>query len=367
MFKNLLPGFVLIFCSTWLAAAEEPITVKTDVSQSVVAWPLPKAETVRTEFVRWLEAILPENEEVRLKILEAWPKAEGTQSGERIFQRTIGAMSAAAPPIAAFLQICDELAWKEQPFGQAVVVPQIPLQSLLTVGDETSTAYLVGSLRFYLALRLIQARLYDEAATVLDQLTQENSVDPCGVLLHRAVVYRQLDDREKGVGAIRQFRKSAELDVLVPRRYLELAKLLDAEFDGSPKNAEDPTNISRKMDDVRRRLGKGRTNDETQEAEDGVLKSLDKLIEKIELKLKECQQSGEAEGRQANSPADDSRILKQKGPGNVDRKEFESQGNWGDLPPKEREKALLRIEQDFPAHYRDIIEQYFREMAARPE
>jgi hypothetical protein len=309
-----------------------------------------------------LETVLPNDEETRQKILAAWPETEGTLSGERIFQRVVGAMGTASAPVAAFLQVCDELAWKELPFGRAVAVPQIPLQALL--GDEQ--AYLVGSLRFYLVLRLIQARLYDEAASVLDLLTPENCVDPCGVLLNRAVVCSQLDDREKGVLAIKQFRKAAEQDALVPRRYLELAKLLDADFQNSPKDAENPSNISRKMDDVRRRLGKGRTDDNTQEAEDGVLKSLDKLIEKIEEKMKQCQ-TGEGEGQQANKPADDSRILKQKGPGNVDRKEFDPIGNWGDLPPKEREEALLRIEQDFPAHYRDIIEQYFREMAARPE
>ena len=364
MSKKFSLGFTLILCSAWLAVAEEPITVKTDVSQPTVVWPLPKAETVRAEFVHWLETVLPEDEAARQKILAAWPETEGTLSGELLFQRIVGTMATASPSVAAFLQVCDELAWKELPFGQTVIVPQIPLQAL--VGDEKSTAYLVGSLRFYLVLRLIQARLYDEAATVLNLLTPENSVDPCGVLLHRAVVYSQLDDREKGAEAIKQFRKTAEQDALVPRRYLELAKLLDADFQNSPKEEENPTNISRKMDDVRRRLGKGRTNDETQECEDGVLKSLDKLIEKIEEKMKQCQGAGN-EGQQANNPADDSRILKQKGPGNVDRKEFEPQGNWGDLPPKEREEALLRIEQDFPAHYRDIIEQYFREMAARPE
>ena len=363
MSRTLPLGLVLLLCFVELAVAGEPITVKTDVSQPI--WLLPKPETVRMEFVRWLEAILPEDEAAQQNILATWPEAEGTLSGEQLFQQVVRAMATASPSVAAFLQICDELAWKESPFGQPVHVPQIPLQAL--VGDEKSTAYLVGSLRFYLVLRLIQARLYDEAATVLDQLTPENSVDPCGVLLHRAVVCSQFDDREKGITAIKLFQKTAEQDVVVPRRYLELAKLLEADFQNSPKEDENPANISRKMDDVRRRLGKGRTDDDTQEAEEDVLKSLDKLIEKIEQQMQQRQQAEGDEGQQANNPADDSRILKQKGPGNIDRKEFDPGDNWGDLPPKEREETLLRIEQDFPAHYRDIIEQYFREMASRPE
>ena len=365
MSKNFTFGFVLVLCSAWYAVAEGPITVKTDLSNPTVVWPLLKPETLRSEFVRWLEAVRPDDKESREKILATWPETEGSPSGEQMFRQTIGAMAAASPPIAAFLQACDELAWKELPFGQAVVVPQVPLQAL--VGETSSTAYLAGSLEFYLALRLIQSRLYDEAAAVLDRLTPENSVDPCGVLLHRAVVCNQLGNVEKGVSAIKEFRKSVEQDALVPRRYLELAKLLDADFQNSPKEPENPTNISRRMDDVRRRLGQGRTDENTQEAEDGVLKSLDKLIEKIEQQMQQRQQDGESEGQQANRPADDSRILRQKGPGHVDRKDFDPEGNWGELPPKEREEALLRIEQEFPAHYRDIIEQYFREMAAKSE
>ena len=363
MYKTLPFGFVLFLCFIGLAVAAEPITVKTDVSR--LAWPHPEPKTVRMEFARWLEAVLPEDEAVRQNILATWPAAEVALSGEQLCQRVVGAMAMASPSVAAFLQTCDELAWKESPFGQPVIVPQIPLQAL--VGDEKSTAHLVGSLRLYLVLRLVQARLYDEAATVLDQLVPESCVDPCGMWLHRAVVCSQLGDHEKGGEAIKQFRKTAEHDVLVPRRYRELAKLLEADFQNSPKETENPTNISRKMDDVRRRLGKGRIDDDTQEAEEDVLKSLDKLIEKIEQQMQQRQQTEGNEGQQANKPADDSRILKQKGPGNVDRKEFDPGDNWGDLPPKEREEALLRIEQDFPAHYRDIIEEYFREMASRPE
>ncbi len=364
MSRNFLLGFFVVFFSACFAVAEEPITVKTDVSTIDVVWALPKSETVRAEFVRWLETVQPD-EEIRRKTLAAWPESEGTLSGEQLFKRVVGAMDAASPPIAAFLEICDRLAWNELPFGQKIQIPQVPLQAL--AGEEPSTAYLVGSLKFHLALRLVQARLYDEAATILDPLTPENSVDPCGVLITRAVVCSQLGDAEKGVAAIKQFRKTTEQDPLVPRRYLELAKLLDADFKNSSKDAENPSNISRKMDDIRRRLGKGRTDDGTQDAEDGVMKSLDKLIEKIEQKMKQQQESGEGEGQQANKPADDSRILKQKGPGNIDRKEFNPGENWGDLPPKEREEALLRIEKEFPAHYRDIIEQFFREMAAKPE
>jgi hypothetical protein len=35
------------------------------------------------------------------------------------------------------------------------------------------------------------------------------------------------------------------------------------------------------------------------------------------------------------------------------------------LPPKDRQEALQQIGKDFPAHYRDMIEQYFRKAGQR--
>jgi hypothetical protein len=47
----------------------------------------------------------------------------------------------------------------------------------------------------------------------------------------------------------------------------------------------------------------------------------------------------------------------------VDQKKIGSKSGWGDLPPKEREEALQQISKDLPAHFRDVIEEYFRKLA----
>jgi hypothetical protein len=52
-----------------------------------------------------------------------------------------------------------------------------------------------------------------------------------------------------------------------------------------------------------------------------------------------------------------------RAPGQVTPKKFSNKGEWGDLPPKEREEAVQQIGRDFPSHYRDAIEQYFRRLA----
>lgn len=343
--------------------AEEPITVKTEVKKEAESWPVPAFLELRRELETWLasESIADENR--RREILSSWPdvEPEPKMSGEVLFDRVIQVMRNASEPVAKYLDDCDTAAWQALPFGQPLVPPQVPLQVYL---GESGTKFLYASLRYYLAQRLIQARFYDEALAVLDEMTPENTIDPTGVLLARAVACSRLSQPEKGLIAIGDFRKTEENEVSLPRRRTELAKLLEFELNEQNKDQQNPEQISRQMDDVRRRLGQGRTGKETQESEKDVMKSLDKLIEKIEEQAKK--QGGDCEGdqgRQANKPADDSRILKQKGPGNVDRREFDPDGNWGELPPKEREEAIIKIEKEFPPHYRDIIEQYFREMA----
>jgi len=100
-----------------------------------------------------------------------------------------------------------------------------------------------------------------------------------------------------------------------------------------------------------------------------VIASLDKLIEEIEKQQQQQQQQGAGGGRSAppSQAMPDSRIAGAKGPGNVDRKNLGRTAGWGDLPAKDREEALQQIGKDFPAHYRDIIEQYFRKLATEDE
>ncbi len=59
----------------------------------------------------------------------------------------------------------------------------------------------------------------------------------------------------------------------------------------------------------------------------------------------------------------DSKIAELKAPMQVDRRDIGNKSGWGDLPPKEREQALQQIGREFPAHYRELVEQYFRELA----
>ena len=63
-------------------------------------------------------------------------------------------------------------------------------------------------------------------------------------------------------------------------------------------------------------------------------------------------------------PAEESRIMRGKGPGEVNKKNVGSESGWGNLPPKQRDEAMQQIGRDFPAQYREAVEEYFRRLAA---
>jgi hypothetical protein len=97
------------------------------------------------------------------------------------------------------------------------------------------------------------------------------------------------------------------------------------------------------------------------------VKSLDKKIDKLQQQQQQCQQAAQNGGQmQPSRPMQDSRLPGLKAPMQVDQRDIGHQAGWGDLPPKERERALQQVGRDFPAHYRDLIEQYFRELANEP-
>ena len=306
-------------------------------------WATPKTDVIQAE----LAPFLKDGE-----VLSA-----DFSSGATRYEEIIKILRRSSEPIRNYLDQCDRLAWQELPFAQPIVLPKTPLN--IHVG-ETQTNYLFGTLRYYLAQRLMQARLFDEAKKVLEDLTPKNSVNPEGVLISKAVIFHHFSEKEEGLAALKEFRAVAGREH-VSRRTAELAKLLQFDWERESKD-EETQKIARQMNDVRRRLGQGRTDDDTQNAERETLQSLDDLIERLELQRQRQQQHGN-KGQQSNNPAEESGRFRQKGAGNVDRREFSPGDNWGNLSPKDREEALLKIEKEFPSYYRDIIEQYFREMA----
>ena len=49
----------------------------------------------------------------------------------------------------------------------------------------------------------------------------------------------------------------------------------------------------------------------------------------------------------------------------MERKNDANQGQWGDLPPRQEAKAKQLIGREFPSHYRQAVEEYFKKLAGR--
>jgi len=224
--------------------------------------------------------------------------------------------------------------------------------------DKATPALLAHNLRLCYGRYLAQESLFEEASEQLAGLEPTDVLDPSCLLFYQGVVYSQLLDRRQGIKALDRLLDEPEKS---PKRYVALARLMREDL----KSLEDDTldHIARRMDDVHRRLELGRGGPKVRKVQDGVIESLDKLIKQIEDQQRQQDQSASAGSTQSSRPADESRIMGGKGPGEVTQKNIGSKSGWGNLPPKQRDEAMQQIGRDFPSHYREVIEQYFKKLA----
>lgn len=218
--------------------------------------------------------------------------------------------------------------------------------------------------------RLLCARIYldddryDEAFALIEPLDADAVIDPASLTFAKGLAAYQLLKKEEGIKAFDALLENRDM---VPKRYVVLAERLKTRFENlKPDSLYE---ISRKMNDIGRRLDQGEAGKTVLRLEREVIESLDKMIKKLEDAQKAAQsaQSGNQGGNQSNNPAQKSALLGGKGPGNVTKRNIGAKTGWGDLPPKDRENALQELSRQFPSHYRDVIEQYFRELAREKE
>jgi len=283
------------------------------------------------------------------KVAELEKAWSGENNSLDVLDRLARTLSQGDPRVASLVQFCS----------QPLAARTLPDDAWMN--DVTISAFVRSNMRLYYGRYLAHSLLYDEAADQLRQVTPDAVVDPSALLFYQSVAFHRLLEKEPGLRALDRLL----VDVAdVPQRFRAVAALMKVDL----QQLDDATldHISRRMDDIRRRLDLGRAGEKVVKIEDGVIESLDKLIEEME---KQQQQQGGGSGSgggnmRPSSPMQDSKIAKTKGPGEVDRKRIGDSAGWGDLPPKQREEAMQQIGKDFPAHYRDVIEQYFRRLAS---
>ncbi len=222
--------------------------------------------------------------------------------------------------------------------------------------------FVTTNLQAWLGRNLAEQRLYDEALQQLSAVDPHFAIDPAAVLFYRAVAAQETLAIPEALTSLAQLLDETEQ---VPARYATVAELMQLELESL--QSQSLGEIARLMNDSERRLDLGRAGEQVQDVQERIVAGLDELIKKIE-----AQQGGGGGGgggsnsNEPSSAAGDSQVKGAPAPGETDPKKFGKDGNWGDLPPKEQAAAKNLINRDFPSHYRQAIEMYFKKLAGRP-
>lgn len=310
------------------------------------SWTPPTEADVRRRVLEWLASSNAAADVANLQ-RDAWPEpAATTAAADDLLDRVMATFTAVDPRCAALRGDLDaDRSWLDAEGGD----------------------FQRDAVRLWLGRELVRDDRFDDALALLVGLDPAAAVDPAALLFHRAACQHWLLDAD---AAIDSLDKLLERAGGIPVRYERLARLMRADITALEDESLD--HIARRMRDVTRRLDQGRAGPRTREVQDGVIDSLDKLIAAIEKQQQQCQQQGASGAGGAGrggegKPMEDSQLADGKGAGEVARRDLGDKDGWGNLPPHQRDEALQQIGREFPAHYREAIEQYFKRLAAGSE
>ena len=167
--------------------------------------------------------------------------------------------------------------------------------------------------------------------------------------------------------AVTSLRRFAQQFPNAPARLTITAQQLLIELEGrQPGQVSDVADL---MIYAGRRLGHADSGDRPQQRQAEAIALLDELIEEAENREKGGGGgSGGSGSRAPSNPMGRSQLpggstgqtqlgaLPQANPGDA----------WGAMPPAEREEILQSLQQRFPSRYRQLVEQYFEELATQP-
>jgi hypothetical protein len=308
----------------------------------------PPADVVRARTLEWVAQRVAGDKARLEEIGRLWALPDEAPTAQALFDLCIQSFTLADAATGKFVEDCH--------LQRASLLAPDPK----VLEDEGAGRFYVANLSLYYGRYLAHRQMFEESLDVLDKTSIAEVVDPASLLFFRAVCQHHLLMKAEGLATIEQLLKNTEG---VPVRYSTIASLM--QFDLEALRDQSLDEVARKMTDVKRRLGLGRTGEKVQKKEDEIIVTLDELI-----KREEEQNGGGGGGgpggqqNRSSNPADDSRIKGATAPGKVDPKKFKSQqSEWGDLPARARAKAKDLIDREFPSHYHDAVAEFTRKVA----
>ncbi len=339
--------FVGLFCS--LAAAAPSAPPSDPLIRKAPTWHPPQVANVKAQVDAWLQHATSDAA-LRAKAAAVFGSINDQATGSELLDRLAETFALVDPKAAELVELCSH------PRSSLV----LPTYAFLT--DSKTPPLLAANMRLYYGRWLVQGQWFEEALEQLGGLKPAEVVAPAELLFYQAVTYHRLLNKEEGLKVINELLDGADFS---PRRYVAIAYLMQADLGSLEEETLD--HIARRMEDIERRLRLSRAGQKVKKVEDGVVESLDKMIKKIEdQQNQQNQNQNQPNGIRSVQPAQQSTPAGANAPGDVTKKDIGHKSGWGDLPPKEREEALQQMGRDFPAHYRDAIEEYFRKLATEP-
>jgi tetratricopeptide (TPR) repeat protein len=326
-----------------MAAATSQSSLAGDDLLQRASWEWPSVQKTREEIDRWVTTL--ELEDKQLETIDAiWNAAI---EGGDLVEPVLDSIANAALASADFVKRC-----RAGKLASRAEFDELTQQALPPIVSN--------ALRLLYGKSLAIHQLYNEAKEVLEPLAETESVGPATLLFYRAAVDYRVREFEE---AEEQLAKLLERDAELPERYGTVANLMLADLKQLKPDSLDE--IARIMDSITVRLEHGRAGTRVRDEEQEVIDKLSKMIEEKEKQLQQMMaQSGQGGGgNQPSAPMQDSQLPGGGGPGDVQNKKLREDSDWGNLPPKERKQALQQLGKEFPSHYRDVIEEYFRNLA----
>jgi len=308
-------------------------------------WQAPTTDAVAKQVDEYLKTQQLDDAR-KARIVTIWPADAGEIAPAESLEKVAATVATVDDQAAQVFAICVA------PWG-SVRVPEFGF-----LADEDYPEFAANNLRLFFGRWLAQQQFYDEAQAQLKGLKPEDVVDPATLLFYQSLTYHWLLNKEQCLPTVSKLLENKET---IPTRYATVAELMAADL--QPLKTDSLDEIARLMNDIGRRLDLGRAGKTVRKQEEDVIAKLDKLIEELEKQQQQQQQSGSGGSQQSSQPMPDSMPGGGSGPGNVDPKKIGTKSGWGNLPPRERQQTLQELGEDFPSHYREVIEEYFRKLA----
>jgi hypothetical protein len=307
------------------------------------SWQTPTSDHIRAALMAWCDEI-EIGDGARREVMEFLQSCESElnrPATERL-DLILRALAIIHPQVRALLD------------STAIQPPAAGPLDLRLLDDPNVPGLVRDHARLWYARWLVQNHMYDEALEQFQALPTESLLDPATKLFYQALALHQLHDKDC-VPILDQLLENPDQ---LPRRFLMLARLMRADIGQLQEDSLDE--IARMMSDIRRRQQLYRAGKIVLGKEQEVIEKLDQLIDKLQQ-----QQSAQAQGNSTSpaKPMDDSQSAGGQGAGEVTNRSVDEGGDWGDLPPAQRAAALAEMAKDLPPHYREVIEEYFRQLA----